>query len=357
MTAGHSVTYLTRTQWPADAPPAIPGVEVVSVAPASELYGADGSRRLAPALAFTAGVLRHLATHRSAYDVVQVSQTPPMLVPATRLALLGSGVPVGVDWFEVWSAAYWRRYLGPVGGTLGAVLQRLATTLSPRAFAHGRLTAQRLPAAGVRSRRTVLLPGLIRQSDPVEPVLTPPPTPHVTFVGRHIPEKGVTSVPAAVAEARRTLPDLRATILGDGPSRPDVQAEIARLGLDDVVDLPGFVPQEELTRLLGASTALLFPSEREGYGLVVVEASALGTPTVVVDFPDNASVDLVSEGENGFVVADREPASLAAAVLAAHAGGAALRGRTAAWFAANAEERSVARSAQVILDSFAGTAR
>ena len=45
----------------------------------------------------------------------------------------------------------------------------------------------------------------------------------------------------------------------------------------------------------------MLPSRREGYGLVVVEACAAGTPSVVVADPDNAATELIEEGVNGFV--------------------------------------------------------
>ena len=66
--------------------------------------------------------------------------------------------------------------------------------------------------------------------------------------------------------------------------------------------------------------------------MVVIEAAALGTPSVVVAGPDNAAADLVSEGENGYVAPSAAPEDLAAAIERVHADGQALRERTAAWF-------------------------
>ena len=70
---------------------------------------------------------------------------------------------------------------------------------------------------------------------------------------------------------------------------------------------------------------LLLPSRREGYGLVVIEAASHGTPSVVVAGPDNAAVELIAEGVNGFVAASDAPEDLAAAIWAVHEGGDALR--------------------------------
>ena len=82
---------------------------------------------------------------------------------------------------------------------------------------------------------------------------------------------------------------------------------------------------------------MVLPSRREGYGLVVVEAAARGTPSVVVADPDNAATELVDEGVNGVVAASAAPDDLADAMVRVHEGGAVLRKSTADWFARNAQ--------------------
>ena len=116
--AGCEVTYLTRLQWPADAPPDLPGVRVVAVSAAGELYDGQGRRRSLPPLQFGVGVLRHLLRSRDAYDVVHTNGFPYFSVLGARAALLGRRrrPVVVVEWVEVWSSAYWRDYLGGAGG-------------------------------------------------------------------------------------------------------------------------------------------------------------------------------------------------------------------------------------------------
>jgi hypothetical protein len=158
--AGHEVTYLTRLQWDDAAPPAIDGVHVVAVSGRADLYDASGARRIGPALRFAAGVFGHLLRHRRSYDAVHVCMTPVFSVLTARLALLGSGRPMGVDWLEVWSAAYWRTYLGGPAGQVGALVQRLAIAATPLAFVYSQLSARNLRATGFRGR-LVVCPGLI----------------------------------------------------------------------------------------------------------------------------------------------------------------------------------------------------
>ncbi len=126
-------------------------------------------------------------------------------------------------------------------------------------------------------------------------------------------------------------------------------AQIHELGLEGAVEAPGIVPEADVDAALGRALCLLHPSEREGYGLVVVEAAAAGTPVVVAAAPDNAAVELVEEGVNGFVAPSASPDELARAILRVRDGGDALRASTADWFEANAERLSIAGSLEQVL--------
>jgi glycosyltransferase involved in cell wall biosynthesis len=98
----------------------------------------------------------------------------------------------------------------------------------------------------------------------------------------------------------------------------------------------------------------VLPSAREGYGLVVIEAAAAGTPSVVVAGPDNAAAELIEEGVNGYVAASVD--ELPDAIVRVIRGGAELRRRTADWFATRADELSAAESAKQIAAEYARAA-
>ena len=347
--AGHEVTYLTRRQWEAGDEPRIPGVRVVAVSPGGSLYTEGGRRAVGPPLRFGLGVLRHLAGRRRRYDAVHLCAFPYFSLLAARLALAGARRTIVVDWFEVWTPAYWRVYLGAVGGRVGQLVQRLCVRLTPQAFVFSHLHARRLADEGLR-RPAVELSGLY--GGPLEPRASQGRRePVVVFAGRHIPEKRAHLVPGAVAAARERLPGLSGVILGNGPERPRVLEAATAAG--GFVEAPGFVSPEEVTEALAGALCVLLPSEREGYGLVVVEAAALGTPTVTTAEPDNAAVELIEEGVNGFVAPSAEPGELAEQIVRAAEGGEGLRERTAGWFADNALRLSAAGSARTVADWYA----
>lgn len=345
---GHDVTYLTRKQWEDGEEPDLPGVRVIAVSPGGPLYTDDGRRTIGPPLRFGLGVLTHLLRNRRRYDAVHLCSFPYFSLLAARLALAGAPVRVGVDWFEVWTLDYWRGYLGRVGGRIGWLVQRLCARLTPQAFVFSEVHAERLRGEGLR-RPAIRLAGLYR--GPLEPHAEGGErAPLAVFAGRHIPEKRAELLPAAVAAARAEVPELRGLVLGDGPERERVLAAIAAAGVADAVDAPGFVSSEEVSAALSRATCMLLPSSREGYGMVVIEAAALGTPSVVVAGADNAAVELVEEDVNGFVAASAEPAAIAAAIVACHRGGGELRERTAAWFARRAPELTVDGSAHAVAE-------
>jgi glycosyltransferase involved in cell wall biosynthesis len=350
--AGHDVTYLTLRQWDRGADADVPGVDVRVVGPRMQLYDGPGHRRALPPLVFGAGVLWHLLRHGRRYDVVHTCSFPYFSLLAVGLLKPVGRYRIVVDWFEVWRRRYWQEYLGTLGGTIGWLVQRLCVLVPQRAFCFSRLYAQRLRAAGLRGEITMLA-GAYEGS--LEPRAVSNVDPLVVFAGRHIPEKAVPAIVPAIARARERLPSIRATIMGDGPERPEVQRRVIALGLQETIDVPGFVSTELVEETIAHALCLVLPSRREGYGLVVVEAASHGTPSVVVAGEDNAAVELISEGQNGFVVESSSPEDLAAGILAVHAGGRELRESTLRWFEANGERMSLGRSLDIALEAY-GTA-
>lgn len=348
---GHDVEYLTLRQWDRSDGAAVPGVRVRVVGPRMRLYGSLGRRRILPPLVFGLGVLWHLVRHGRRYDVVHTASFPYFPLLAAGLARLVFRYRLVVDWHEVWTREYWREYLGRWAGDCGWLIQRLCVTLPQRAFCFSNLHGRRLAAEGLKGQVTTL-PGEYNGR------LTPLPgyevaeSSTVVFAGRHIHEKRVGAIPPAIRLARGAVPGLRALILGDGPERARVIQAVSTLGLQGVIDVPGFVSAEQVDASLAQALCLLLPSRREGYGMVVIEAAMHGTPSIVVAGEDNAAVELVADGENGYVVASASASDLADAILRVHSKGQSLRRSTAAWFSRNSVELSLSTSLDIVIRAY-----
>ena len=131
--------------------------------------------------------------------------------------------------------------------------------------------------------------------------------PTVLVLGRIEPYKRTELLVDAVA----SLPGVRLVVAGSGTGIAAVAARVAERGIGDRVALRGFVDEDEKVRLLQTAHVVATASEKEGWGLTVLEAGACGTPAVATDVPGLR--DAVRDGETGFLVR-ADPAAFAAAL-------------------------------------------
>lgn len=346
--AGCAVDYVTREQWGVGREPeATFRIEPVWH---GEIYCADGTRNPVHAVRFALALFHHFRRRRGDYDLVIVSALPVLNVFAVRLALLGTQAFLVTDWLEVWAWRKWRSYSGTPVGTVAFLLQFLALWVGDAQTVNSRFTRERVRRYRAGSDPVVL--GLVDlvQIENGEEVRSGAPL--ALFVGRHIPDKQLAALPPALAVARRSHPDLRAVIVGSGPETDAVRRGVSEHGLDAAVDFTGRIGEDELHEAFRSASVLVNPSAREGFGLVIVEAAARGTPSVVVAGEDNAAADLVQDGVNGFIAASVAPEELGAAIARAVTGGERLRRSTLDWFGQERDAGGLSASVAVLLERY-----
>ena len=119
------------------------------------------------------------------------------------------------------------------------------------------------------------------------------------FVGQHIWEKGVGVIMDALKLLKGRV-DFRMTFIGDGYAASDMAEKIKVYGLGRNVRMLGVIrDRRELSRHYAASDIFLFPSLYDNAPLVVREAAAMGTPSILVGGATAAEV--VTDGRNGFL--------------------------------------------------------
>jgi glycosyltransferase involved in cell wall biosynthesis len=129
----------------------------------------------------------------------------------------------------------------------------------------------------------------------------------VGLVGRLVPAKAPADFLGAVSIALRKVPRLKALLVGDGPLRADVEAEVRRLGIGERVVLAGF--RKDVADLLAGMDALVFSSTREGLSLAMLEAMAAGVPLVATRV--GGTPELIEHGVTGLLVPASAPEALA----------------------------------------------
>jgi glycosyltransferase involved in cell wall biosynthesis len=128
----------------------------------------------------------------------------------------------------------------------------------------------------------------------------------VLHVGGMIPERDQLTLIQAVHDLKQTHPQIRLAMIGDGPSRLDLETYIKLNGLEDSVQLLGYC--DEIGDYLQAADIYVNPTRDEGFGIAVVEAMLSKTPVLLSDC--GAHPELIVHGETGLLYEGGNPNAL-----------------------------------------------
>lgn len=205
-------------------------------------------------------------------------------------------------------------------------LPRLAMTLSMRASygrADGIVGVSRGVAADVAALAGLPLDRVTTIHNPITPLPEPATPdadimaawssggPRLVTVGTLKSVKDHATLLRALVQVRQ-VHDARLLILGEGSERPNLTALITELGLTDAVQMPGFRPDPH--GYVGHADVFVLSSLNEGFGNVLVEAMACGTPVVSTDCPTGPG-EILDGGRYGRLTPVGDAGALAAAVL------------------------------------------
>jgi glycosyltransferase involved in cell wall biosynthesis len=142
---------------------------------------------------------------------------------------------------------------------------------------------------------------------------------NLLFVGRLVEKKGLHYLIHALPLILKKHPQVTLRIAGDGPEKINLKRVCVKLGINGNVRFLGAVKNELLPGLYQTSGVLVFPSviaddgDREGFGLVLVEALGCECAAVVTDLP--AMQDIIEDGKTGLVVPQKNIRKLAEKVI------------------------------------------
>jgi glycosyltransferase involved in cell wall biosynthesis len=130
-------------------------------------------------------------------------------------------------------------------------------------------------------------------------------------VGRLTPRKDFSTLIRAFNIAHHQVPS-KLIIFGEGEQRQELEELVQNLGLIDQVILPGYVPNPYI--YMAHSDVLVVSSVEEGFGLVIIEALAVGCPVVSTNCP-GGTMELLDNGEYGEIVPMGDEISMASAII------------------------------------------
>ncbi|WP_457753376.1 glycosyltransferase family 4 protein [Thermococcus sp.] len=232
------------------------------------------------------------------FDVIDCQASPYFPAYSSKAGATFGDSKLVITWHEFWGK-YWLNYLEKLG-IFGQVVERGLFDLTDNHVVVSLKTKRDLYDAGLRKNIFIVPNGI--DFERIQKVKKADLESDIIFVGRLIKEKNVSLLLNAVKVIKREIPDVRILIIGDGPERKVLENLSKRLGISGNVQFLGFLESHDnVIACMKASKVFAFPSLREGFGIVVLEANASGLPVVTVNYNMNASSDLIIKGKNGFV--------------------------------------------------------
>jgi glycosyltransferase involved in cell wall biosynthesis len=229
----------------------------------------------------------------------------------------------GLPWYAPWwcgtnCVAYIHEVLGPIWksfypwpiSSIGMLQERwtLRRYRNIPFWTPSNSTREVLTAFGVREIK-VIPNGCDTESLPkLESKLLQTPL-KLVVVSRLAPNKRVDHAIRLVEVLQQRQVNTKLTIVGRGDSEQSLRELVTSLKLSDRVHFTGALPELEKNRHLRQANFLIHTSVREGWGLNVVEANAMGTPAAV--YPVGGLVDSTVDGVTGLIAKEESPEALA----------------------------------------------
>lgn len=278
----------------------VPGVEIIEV----EMGRSVSLRADAAAVAAMARAVKEWApdlVHAHGSKGGVVARLARVRRPGTPLVFTAHNYAF-TNWFTS----------GAERGTYRAIETALAP-LATRVLCVCEAEAGQADRVGPSSRIRVVHNG-------IEPLGDPSPSeeatalrgsgPLICAVTEFQPPKGIPSLLEAMPQLREAVPGVRLAIAGGGPDRAEAEAEIVRLGIDDVVEVMG--PVDDVPGLLAAADLFVSPSWSESFPYAILEAMSVGMPIVATDV--GGVGEAIEDGVTGRLVPARQPDALASAM-------------------------------------------
>lgn len=295
---GHKVTVYSMKWWSGADIREDEGVEIKAISPYFPLYVGE-RRSIKEALYFS---LHCLKLVKEDFDIIDVDHMPHFVLFSTKLVALLKRKRLHVIWNEVWGVSYWIKYLGVSGG-VAALIEKITSMLPDKIIAVSEHTATELMTElNVPQEKITVIPNGISIGE-FENIALAGIHSDVIFVGRLLSNKNVDVLIQSIALLKTKYPQIKCIIVGRGPERNNLLQQVQENDLlENIEFIEGIEDHKQLYALMKSSRVFAFPSTREGFGIVVLEANGCGLPVITTNYHKNAARYLIQEGINGKTV-------------------------------------------------------
>jgi glycosyltransferase involved in cell wall biosynthesis len=306
----HEVHVYTMRPFETGKEDMIENIKVQRITSFRSLFTKRGRRTAWPPLKFAGALLKKLFYED--LDIIDASAFPYFsCFPAKAYSTL-HGTPLAVTFHEVWGQ-YWNEYLGyKVLGNIGFCIERLCARMPDAIVSVSEHTSVKLiETLGVSPKTITVIPNGVDLAlfNRVETERFPF---RILYVGRLVEHKHVDWLIHAMRYILQKIPDSELVIIGDGPEKLRLERLAKELHLSGKTRFFGGLERyEDVALAMKSASVLVLPSTREGFGLVLLEAMAAGTPTIAIKDEQSAATDIIRPGWNGVLAPSNDVRSLA----------------------------------------------
>jgi len=277
-------------------------VKYVDICPKLPIYKKDGKRNIFSSIRF--GFATFFYVFKSDDDILDIDVFPYFPLIFARCAVFfKKKKPIIIGyWAEYWGKKYWKKYYGFFWWA-GVILEKISFWSCDEIVANSHFTQNKLQKAfGKNKKKIISIPPASIDIERIDTIQSQKKIYDIIYYGRIIAHKHVEHIVDTVEALVNNDYDARALIIGGGPDEEMIKSKIISKNLSKNINLIDFVDDyEDLIKYIKSAKIMIQPSEREGFGITVVEANACGLPVFVIDYPDNATKELIENDVNGFV--------------------------------------------------------
>jgi len=272
------------------------GVTLHAISPLYPLYSSE-RRSIKEAVLFSLHCFKLL---REDFDILDADHMPHLVLFPLKIVCLIKRKKLFATWHEVWGRHYWTKYMG-ITGNIAYLIEYVSVRLPDTIISISDHTTEMLKKEF--NRKNVVTIPLGIDLEGIVKVKPSTKKSDIIFAGRLLSHKNVDVLIKSVALLKKDFPNISCFIIGEGPERKKLEKLSLELELTkNIFFFDFFHHHDDLYGFLKSSKVFVFPSTREGFGLIVLEANACNLPVIVVDHKNNASRFLVQEEKNGSIV-------------------------------------------------------
>jgi glycosyltransferase involved in cell wall biosynthesis len=294
---GHDVHIYTMNWWNGKKENKIKKENGVTLHGITKLYPLySGKRRsIKEAILFSLGCFKLL---KEDFDVIDVDHMPHLAIFPAKIITIIKRKKLIVTWNEVWGREYWVEYMGKLGN-IAYLIELLSARMPDEIIAVSEHTKKKLKKdLGIKTKIFVVTNGVDLTT--IKNIKPSKQKSDIIFAGRLLSHKNINLLITAIHILKNSYPNITCVIVGKGPEEKKLKKLVTVLNLQNNITFYDFLENHnDLYALMKSSKVFAFPSTREGFGLVAIEANASGLPVITIDHKDNATKDLIKNGQNG----------------------------------------------------------